>query len=350
MGTSHARTAWGTAAMPASVLGVNRQRQQSGGCGKTKSKSDCLFHVLCASLRILSRTEHLAYIHSQIESKAVQVKGRAAYITDFHAPDGSGLESDRSAESVFPGQAVAAGRGRRCKDLAASSPALSTLALLHQFAEDLLVAKRNDLVCRRADRKVFHQFVSRSFFQVSDRSQRSERPREEDRIRHRVGKTAFKERSKPVKGMLQSVCPVDAGAPAAEPVCGFASRRTEGDGAGIVQSRVGRAHYKTQIKVAQAIVAGACGCGGGFDMGEVERHAAKHSKVLVEIVAHGGIELQQVALRVHCSLEGFNLSESLGGILDTRFGGRFLGYTRRCHSHYCHEKRKSSGTKSHSIL
>src|SRR5258707_15702069 len=109
MGTSHARTAWGTAAMPASVLGVNRQRQQSGGCGKPKSKSDCLFPVLCASLRILSRTEHLAYIHSQIESKAVQVKGRAGYRSDFRAPGGRGLQSARGAESVFPGKAVAAG-------------------------------------------------------------------------------------------------------------------------------------------------------------------------------------------------------------------------------------------------
>src|SRR5579864_4424108 len=86
----------------------------------------------------------LAQVHSQIETKAVQVISNAAGEANLHAPHGRGIESHPAVEAVFAGQAGTATDGRQVK--AVFALAAAALPFAHDLAEDLLVAEREYLI------------------------------------------------------------------------------------------------------------------------------------------------------------------------------------------------------------
>src|SRR5471030_110322 len=99
-----------------------------GECGKCRearhrhqSKNKFKFHVSSSSLRRLSGTQHLAYVETQIEGKAVQIEGGAPGETQFHPPQRSRFKCNPAVETVFPGQVGSAGDGVVVKSIVAFS-------------------------------------------------------------------------------------------------------------------------------------------------------------------------------------------------------------------------------------
>src|SRR4029077_1761505 len=90
----------------------------------------------------------------------------------------------------------------------------------------------------------------------------------------------------------------------------------------IVQSFIRSAHGKTEICITQSVIGyvrrrGGCGAvdlrGGGLRIGEVKRHADEDAEVLVEVVSGVGLELENLAVRVHGALKFFKSRKSLLG-------------------------------------
>jgi hypothetical protein len=82
------------------------------------------FHALepfKSCLRYVSHVRQLAYVHLNIEGKAVQVKGGAAQEAKFHAPHRRRLKGDPAVESVFARQSAAAGFRRQVKTILAAA-------------------------------------------------------------------------------------------------------------------------------------------------------------------------------------------------------------------------------------
>src|SRR5215471_2779407 len=76
-----------TTTVPAAMLGADRKRRERHGCYKSERELHYGFHFATyLPSRALSRAEHLAEIHAQVESKAVQRKRHAARVADLQPP------------------------------------------------------------------------------------------------------------------------------------------------------------------------------------------------------------------------------------------------------------------------
>src|SRR5215472_11583753 len=100
--------------------------------------------------------------------------------------------------------------------------------------------------------------------------------------------------------MLKAVVPVDGGAATAQPLLGVPSRCPSGDGAGVVQLRIGGAESHAEIHIADAVVRGRRRSRGRSTnssgtcryVDKVDGHTGEHAEVLAEVPAHRGIELK----------------------------------------------------------
>src|ERR1051325_4056880 len=89
-----------------------------------------------------------AQVHSQIETKAVQIISNAAGKPNLHAPQRRGIKSNPAIEAVFTREAGTAADRRQVKCVFAL--ALSALPFVHDLAEDLLITKRENLIAGAA--------------------------------------------------------------------------------------------------------------------------------------------------------------------------------------------------------
>src|SRR4029077_19533150 len=114
--------------------------------------------------------------------------------------------------------------------------------------------------------------------------------------------------------MLKAIVPVGIGASAAEALGRAAGGRSQRKRGTIIQAFIRRAHGEAEIRVANSVIGHiGSGCRGravdlrgcGLRVGKVQRHAGKDAKVPVEVVPGVGIELENLAVRIHGTLKLF---------------------------------------------
>src|SRR5207302_9416771 len=142
--------------------------------------------------------------------------------------------------------------------------------------------------------EVLDQFEVSAFFQMREETQRGEGLGVQSCIGHSVGQAGVYKWSEPVERVLKAVVPVSIGASAAEALGRAAGRRGHRHGGAIVQSLVWRAHGKSKVGIAQAVIRHVRSCrgrrsvdlrSGGLRIGKIKRHARKNAEMLVEVVS-----------------------------------------------------------------